>query len=202
MSFQPSCDATLDRAIRVLCSKGYIGNLKKNLRDLQRETEDLRAIQDVVKNKVAREKVKHRHMLKPVQVWLTRVESINTRADDILSTSPAQLQKLCLCGICSKNVCLSYSYGRRVFLLLEEVKKLKSEGNFQELTELTVICEVVERPTRTTIGQEEMFENGMGGVCKTTLLKNIHNNFAEMDVDRGVSRCKYFKGSHHFVLYK
>ncbi|KAG2238863.1 hypothetical protein Bca52824_091933 [Brassica carinata] len=158
MSFQPSCDATLDRAIRVLCSKGYIGNLKKNLRDLQRETEDLRAIQDVVKNKVAREKVKHRHMLKPVQVWLTRVESINTRADDILSTSPAQLQKLCLCGICSKNVCLSYSYGRRVFLLLEEVKKLKSEGNFQELTELTMICEVVERPTRTTVGQEEMLE--------------------------------------------
>ncbi|KAG2238862.1 hypothetical protein Bca4012_080834 [Brassica carinata] len=115
MSFQPSCDATLDRAISVLCSKGYIGHLKKNLRDLQRETEDLRAIQDVVKNKVAREKVKHRHMLKPVQVWLTRVESFNTRVDDTLSTSPAQLQKLCLCGICSKNVCLSYNYGRNIW---------------------------------------------------------------------------------------
>ena len=102
-----------------------------------------------------------------------------------------------------KNLWFSYKYGKMVFLLSGEVKNLRGESNnFTEFIVPTLKSVVEVRSTRATIGQEEMFENGMGGVCKTTLLKNIHNNFAEMDVDRGISRCKYFKGSHHFVLYK
>ncbi|CAF1837823.1 unnamed protein product [Brassica oleracea var. botrytis] len=86
-----------------------------------------------------------------------------------------------------------------VFLLSEEVKNLRGESNnFTEFIVPTLKSVVEVRSTRATIGQEEMFENGMGGVCKTTLLKNIHNNFAEMDVDRGVSRCKYFKEVKNF----
>ncbi|KAL0667978.1 hypothetical protein Bca4012_030682 [Brassica carinata] len=74
-----------------------------------------------------------------------------------------------------------------VFLLSEEVKNFRGESsNFTEFIVPTLKSVVEVRSTRATIGQEEMFENGMGGVCKTTLLKNIHNNFAEMDVDRVV----------------
>jgi disease resistance protein RPS2 len=190
-----SGDQMLDRIIRCLCGKGYIRNLEKNLRALQREMEDLRATQHEVQNKVAREESRHQQRLEAVQVWLDRVNSIDIECKDLLSVSPVELQKLCLCGLCSKYVCSSYKYGKRVFLLLEEVTKLKSEGNFDEVSQPPPRSEVEERPTQPTIGQEEMLKkawnrlmedgvgimglHGMGGVGKTTLFKKIHNKFAE-----------------------
>nr|AFD62209.1 nonfunctional CC-NBS-LRR disease resistance protein R180-Wei-0 [Arabidopsis thaliana] len=189
-------DQTLNRIFNCLIGKGYIRNLKKNLRALQREMEDLRAIQHEVQNKVAREESRHQQRLEAVQVWLDRVNSIDIECKDLLSVSPVELQKLCLCGLCSKYVCSSYKYGKKVFLLLEEVKKLKSEGNFDEVSQPPPRSEVEERPTQPTIGQEEMLEkawnrlmedgvgimglHGMGGVGKTTLFKKIHNKFAEI----------------------
>ncbi|VYS49639.1 unnamed protein product [Arabidopsis thaliana] len=191
-----SGDQMLDRIIRCLCGKGYIRNLEKNLRALQREMEDLRATQHEVQNKVAREESRHQQRLEAVQVWLDRVNSIDIECKDLLSVSPVELQKLCLCGLCSKYVCSSYKYGKRVFLLLEEVKKLNSEGNFDEVSQPPPRSEVEERPTQPTIGQEEMLKkawnrlmedgvgimglHGMGGVGKTTLFKKIHNKFAEI----------------------
>ncbi|XP_019085205.1 PREDICTED: probable disease resistance protein At1g61310 [Camelina sativa] len=191
-----SGDQTVDRIIRCLGGKGYIRNLKKNLKALERGMEDLRASQDVVKNKVAIEETRHQQRREEVQVWLNRVNSIDIRSESLLSTSPVQIKKLCLCGLCSKNVCSSYSNGKRVFLLLEEVKKLKSEGNFEVVAEPTLRSEVEEMPTQPTIGQEEMLEkawnrlredgvgimglHGMCGVGKTTLFKKIHNKFTEI----------------------
>ncbi|ESQ29328.1 hypothetical protein EUTSA_v10023257mg [Eutrema salsugineum] len=186
----------LNRIFRCLCGKGYIRNLKENLKALKREMDDLKAIEAEVKNKVAREEAQHQQRLEAVKVWLTRVESIDTRFNNLLSTSPVELKKLCLCGLSSKSVCSSYKYGKKVFLLLKEVKKLKSEGNFKEVTEPVLRSAVEERPTGPTIGQETMLEkawkrlmedgvgimglHGMGGVGKTTLFKKIHNKFTEM----------------------
>ncbi|EOA33295.1 hypothetical protein CARUB_v10019813mg [Capsella rubella] len=191
-----SSDQTVDRFIRFLRGKGYIRNLKKNLRDLEREMEDLRAIKDEVQNKVAREETRHQQRLKAVQVWLTRVDSIDLQIKSLLSTCPVELQKLCLCGLCSKYVCSSYNYGKSVFLLLEEVKNLKSEGNFEVVAEEATTSKVEERPTQSTIGQDKLLQmawnrlmedgvgimglHGMGGVGKTTLFKKIHNKFSEM----------------------
>ncbi|KAL9310261.1 putative disease resistance protein [Arabidopsis thaliana] len=191
-----SGDQMLDRIIRCLCGNGYIRNLEKNLRALQREMEDLRATQHEVQNKVAREESRHQQRLEAVQVWLDRVNSIDIECKDLLSVSPVELQKLCLCGLCSKYVCSSYKYGKRVFLLLEEVKILNSEGNFDEVSQPPPRSEVEERPTQPTIGQEEMLKkawnrlmedgvgimglHGMGGVGKTTLFKKIHNKFADI----------------------
>ncbi|AAC13910.1 T1F9.20 [Arabidopsis thaliana] len=189
-------DQTMNRIFDCLIGKSYIRTLEKNLRALQREMEDLRATQHEVQNKVAREESRHQQRLEAVQVWLDRVNSIDIECKDLLSVSPVELQKLCLCGLCTKYVCSSYKYGKKVFLLLEEVKILKSEGNFDEVSQPPPRSEVEERPTQPTIGQEEMLEkawnrlmedgvgimglHGMGGVGKTTLFKKIHNKFAEI----------------------
>ncbi|CAH2047866.1 unnamed protein product [Thlaspi arvense] len=191
-----SCDQTVNQIFRCLCGKGHIRNLKENLRALKREMEDLKAIQQQVKHKVEREEAQHRQRLEPVQVWLTRVQRIDTRVIDLLSTSPVQLQKLCLCGLCSKSVCSSYNFGKSVFMLLKEVKILKSESGFKEVSELALTYVVEERPTRPTVGHEKILEeawnrinedgvgimglHGMGGVGKTTLFKKIHNKLAGM----------------------
>ncbi|CAH8388197.1 unnamed protein product [Eruca vesicaria subsp. sativa] len=188
---------SLDRIFRCLFSRDYIGNLKENLKDLEREMKDLIAIKDEVMNKVKREeRLLHKQMRPTVREWLTRVEDVHTRFTNLVSTSTAQLQSLFLCGLCSTNIRSSYNYGESVFLLLEEVKKLKSDGDFKEVTELIPLPEFVERPTRPTVGQEAMLEkawkrlmedgvgimglHGMGGVGKTTLFKKIHNKFAEI----------------------
>ncbi|CAH8329118.1 unnamed protein product [Eruca vesicaria subsp. sativa] len=197
VAFQFSCDQSVNRIIRCLRGKGFIRNLEENLKDLQRERDDLKAIQQQVKNRVAREETQHRQRLESVKLWLTRVESIDTKINNVVSTNTTQRQNLCFFGLCSKNVCSTYKYGKRVYLLLEEVKKLKSDAtNFGEVTEMTPRPEVMERPTWRTVGQEEMLDeawkrlmddkvgimglHGMGGVGKTTLFQRIHNKFSEI----------------------
>ncbi|XP_010430117.1 PREDICTED: probable disease resistance protein At1g61180 isoform X2 [Camelina sativa] len=198
VSFQLSVDGQMLNTISTfLCGEGYIRNLNKNLESLQKEMEDLRASKVVVQNKVMREEeTRHQQRREDVQVWLDRVSSIDIECKDVLSISPVELQKLCLCGFCSKSVCSSYKYGKRVFLLLEDVKNLRSEGKFDEVAQPPPRSEVEERPTQPTVGQEEMLEkawnrlmedgvgimglHGMGGVGKTTLFKKIHNKFTEI----------------------
>ena len=88
--------------------------------------------------------------------YTTRVEDVNRRFIELDSTSAAELENLCLCDLCSKKSCSSYKYGKSVFLLSEEVKNLKLEGGFKEVTEPRSVVEA--RPTRPTVGQEQMFE--------------------------------------------
>ncbi|XP_010418102.1 PREDICTED: probable disease resistance protein At1g61310 isoform X1 [Camelina sativa] len=184
----------LIRIFSYLCGEGYIRNLRDNLKNLEREMEDLKAIEDDVQNKVATEERQLRQMRESVKLWLGRVEKTDTEFKDLLRISPTELQNLCLCDLLSKDVRSSYNYGKSVSLLLEEVKKLKSEGHFGEFTDPS--SEIVEMPTQPTVGQEEMLEkawnrlkedrvgimglHGMGGVGKTTLFKKIHNKFTEI----------------------
>lgn len=188
IQFSGDIGQSLDRIFR-------FRNLKKNLNDLDREMKYLTAIKDEVMNKVTREeRLPHTQRRPTVREWLARVEEVDTRSTNLVSTSTAQLQNLYLCGLCSTNVRSSYNYMESVLLLLEEVTKLIDDGKFETVTELTPTPEVMERPTWHTVGQEEMLErawtrlmdenvgirglHGMGGVGKTTLFKKIHNKFA------------------------
>ena len=89
----------------------------------------LKAKRDDVQRRVCREEFTgRRERLSLVQLWLTNVLNRVTKFNDLLSSNNIELQRLCLCGLCSKNVKLSYLYGKRVVLLLKEVESLSSQG--------------------------------------------------------------------------
>ncbi|XP_010473481.1 PREDICTED: putative disease resistance protein At1g63350 isoform X2 [Camelina sativa] len=173
---------------------GYTHNLEKNLVALKTTMEELTAKRDDLSRKVTREEDRGLQRLAKFQVWLNRFETIEKEVIDILGTGNVQLQRLCLCGFCSKSLLSSYRYGKTVFLKLREVEKLKSEV-FDVIVDQVLIPEVEERPLQPTIvGQETMLDKawkhlmedgvggvmgvyGMGGVGKTTLLTQLNNKF-------------------------
>ncbi|KAL0703991.1 hypothetical protein Bca4012_070416 [Brassica carinata] len=197
-SVSTSCDQMVNQFSKWLCLKGsYIHNLAENLVSLEKAMGVLKAKRDDVQGRVDREEFTgHRQSLAQVQVWLTRILDIENQFNDLLSTSNLELERLCMCGFCSKNLKLSYRYGKRVILVLKEVESLISQGEFNVVTEATPRSEVEELPTHPTIvGQETTLErvwncltkdtvgvvglHGMGGVGKTTLLTQINNKFSK-----------------------
>ncbi|KAG2260762.1 hypothetical protein Bca52824_080056 [Brassica carinata] len=193
-----SCDQVLNQVSECLSLKGsYIHNLPQNLATLQKAMGILKAKRDDVQGRVNREEFTgHRRRLAQVQVWLTSILTMEIQLNDLLRTSDVELQRLCLCRFCSKNVKKSYLYGNRVMVMLREVESLIPQGEFDVVTDAAPIAEGEELPIQPTIvGQETMLElvwnrlmedevgivglHGMGGVGKTTLLKQINNRFSE-----------------------
>ncbi|KAG2302688.1 hypothetical protein Bca52824_031339 [Brassica carinata] len=157
--------------------------------------EELRARRDDLSRRVTREEDRGLQRLAEIQVWLNRVDTIENRANDLLSAKNVELQRLCLCSFCSKSLVSSYRYGKSVFLTLREVEKLKSSV-FEVVSEKSQTFEVAERPLQHAIvGQETMLGKawnhlvkdgvgimglyGMGGVGKTTLLTQPNNKFSD-----------------------
>ncbi|KAG2292310.1 hypothetical protein Bca4012_008359 [Brassica carinata] len=198
LSVSVSCEKVVDNFSQWLCVKGsYIHNLEENLRDLETAMEELKARRVDLSTRVDNEEMKGLRRLSEVQVWLTKVEKLESDVNGLVNVRTTELQRLCLCGVCSKSLKLSYRYGKRVFLKLGEVKKQKSEGVFEVVAGKAPASEVIERRIQPTIvGQEEVLEkawnrlmsddgvgimglHGMGGVGKTTLLTQINNKFIE-----------------------
>ncbi|KAF3602473.1 hypothetical protein F2Q69_00036757 [Brassica cretica] len=175
---------------------GYVHNLEKNLAALETTMEELKAKRDDLSRRVTREEDRGLQRLSEFQVWLTRVETFENEANNLLSARNGQLQRLCLLGFCSKSLILSSRYGKSVSMNLREVEKLNSKV-FEVIVEQAHTFEVEERQLQSTIvGQKEMLENawnhlmedrvgimglyGMGGVGKTTLLTQLNNKFSGM----------------------
>lgn len=93
--------------------------------------------------RVDREENKGLRRRAQVQVWLTRVETIESQVKYLFSVRKTELQRLCLCGFCSKSLKLSYLYGKRVFMPLREVESLKSDGVFEVVAEKSQASEVL-----------------------------------------------------------
>ncbi|KAF2616839.1 hypothetical protein F2Q68_00040687 [Brassica cretica] len=193
------CDQVVNQFSQWLCLRGcYIHNLPENIVALQHAMAMLTAKLDDVLRTVGREEFTGRQQrISQVQVWHANVLTTKKKVDDLLSTYEAELQRLCLCGFCSKDLKLSYLYGRSVRLMLREVEKLSSQGGFDVVVEASTFGEVDEIPIQPNIfGQERMLEKawtllmedgsgmlglyGMGGVGKTTLLTQINNKFSEI----------------------
>nr|VDD29139.1 unnamed protein product [Brassica oleracea] len=202
ISLSLSCDQCTNQVFQWLCiRRGYIHNLKENLKALETTMEELQANRDDLSKRVEREEGKGLKRLSQIQVWLTRVDTIKTQVNAIFGAIPVGSQRLSLCGFCSKNLKSRYRYGKRVFLMLKEVENLNSGGDFEVIAEQAQASEVEERPIQPGIvGRDTMLKkawpknlsqwdyliddcvcimglHGMGGVGKTTLLTQINNKF-------------------------
>ncbi|CAN6865185.1 unnamed protein product, partial [Brassica oleracea] len=104
-----SCDQAVNQVSQCLCVKhSYIHNLEDNLSALETTMEDLKAMRNDLSRRVDREENKGLRRRAQVQVWLTRVETIESQVKYLFSVRKTELQRLCLCGFCSKSLKLSY----------------------------------------------------------------------------------------------
>lgn len=200
ISVSVPCDQFVNQFSQWLCvRKSYIHSLPENLAALEKAMEVLKSKQDDVQRRIDREEfIGRRQKLSQVQVWLTNIATIENRFKDLFSTKEIEIKRLCFCGCCSKNLKKSYLYGEMVSVMLKEVESLSSQGEFDVVTEVALVAQVEEMPIQPTIvGQKTMLERvwnslmkdgfkimglyGMGGVGKTTLLKQINNKFSKID---------------------
>ncbi|KAL5757499.1 hypothetical protein ACOSP7_020110 [Xanthoceras sorbifolium] len=168
----------------------YIWNLKDNLHALKKSLEDLTEAKEDVLRRIdiaERQQQPRQRRLNLVQLWLTRVQEVETQVNQLQTVRSQEIEKLCLRGYCSKNQ--------------SQATNLKAE----RATFVDVVAEripedcVDERPTEPTVGLEPKFDQvwryvtdsqvkiiglyGKGGVGKTTLLTQINNKFLNFSDD-------------------
>ncbi|KAL1214776.1 putative disease resistance protein [Cardamine amara subsp. amara] len=142
--FSIPCDPCVNKISQCLDEKvGYTHNLEKNLETLEKTMEDLMAKQEDLSRWLKREEDRGIQRLSEFNLWLTRVESKKKKVNDLLSDRDGELQKLCLCGFCSKNLISSYHYGKKVSLMIREVDELNIR-DFDKIADQTY--EAQERP--------------------------------------------------------
>ncbi|CAL8132691.1 unnamed protein product [Prunus armeniaca] len=176
LSISLSCDAIVSRCWdSVFKREPYVRKLQENLQALTTSLQELKSLKNDVQREVE---------LAERQPQLKRFVSHSTQV----------IEKLCCGGYCPKNYISKYKYGKKVARKLVEVEDLKSKGVFEEVAAEslpTALVNVI--PSEPTVGMEPIFDQvwrhiedeqvgmiglyGMGGVGKTTLLTQIHNNF-------------------------
>lgn len=192
LSFQISCDQTLNDVCGCLCGDGnYIKKITQNLGELEDALEELVATRVDLSTSVRIEERKGLQRLAKVQLWLS-----NAEARGLISSRTSETERLCMNVYCSKNFLSSYVYGAKVFKMLKDIKVLITSGVFDVVAEVVPVP-VDQRPIKPTVGLDRMLDDtwnlfmkenvgtlgiyGMGGVGKTTLLTQLNNKFAKQN---------------------
>jgi len=182
------CNCTVTRV-------NYTRKLKKNLKGLDDALQELKELNDDVKQDVDRAERRLFKPLNQVQGWLLRAEILIREAEDLSNGGPQGIEKLGFGGYFSKNYKSSYKFGQRVASKLKEIIELKSKGILDKVAEHEAAAQANVRPLAPTVGLEStlvkvwsLIEDnqdvgiiglcGVGGVGKTTLLTQINNRLS------------------------
>ncbi|KAB2043457.1 hypothetical protein ES319_D01G019000v1 [Gossypium barbadense] len=174
------------------CAAGqaiYICNLEDNLYALQAEVEKLKELRGDLTSR----------RLNQVEGWLQRANHVVADADQLSRESPQQVEKLCMGGCCSQHPRSTHKFGKQIATILQEVKHLKENGDFSDVSCKPPLPSATKRPSEPTVGLESYVNQvwsslqkeqvgvigiyGLGGVGKTTLLNQIKNIFHDTTHD-------------------
>ncbi|GFY84688.1 hypothetical protein Acr_03g0014620 [Actinidia rufa] len=176
---------------------GYLIYYKRNLESLRNEVKKVEERRGAMQHSVDDAK-RNGDLIRPdVEGWFTRVDGHNKVAESILEND-TEAKKRCLNWLWCPNMKLRYSLSRKAKKNAEEAAKLYSEGNFTKVSDrqtpqgievistqgikvfesrrqiMEKVIEVLKDDSVNVIGI-----CGMGGVGKTTLVKDIAKRVKE-----------------------
>ncbi|XP_065857748.1 probable disease resistance protein At5g63020 [Euphorbia lathyris] len=105
----------------VLLEPKYISQLKKDLKDLEVAKDELEATNKDVLRKVMSQEGGKMKRLERVEAWMLQVKKLVTGVDELLKNAPEDFS--------------DPRFGKRVSDTLEDVRRLRSEGDFQVVVE-------------------------------------------------------------------
>ncbi|KAL5800534.1 hypothetical protein ACOSQ4_033418 [Xanthoceras sorbifolium] len=180
--------------------------LQDNFDDLEIELGRLSVLtEEVMRRAEAAEKDPQMIRTKKVEVWFSKVQDVKNDVDQLRKEVSEEIDKLRPGGFRSKNhKSISYELGRKVVDKKKYVTTLTKEGDFDVVAEKIIPECVADKRAlieeySTIVGRESMLEQvwrcleekdvgilglyGMGGVGKTTLLKQIKNKLLDTGND-------------------
>ena len=174
-------------------------NLEENLESLQDAMESLKRVYEDVKQRVEFEERKPQmKCTNQVSGWLDDVLKLEKDVSRTLQDGEKEKQNKCLRGYCQKNCRSSYNLRNIVSKNLNEVEKLRTQGQFDAVVQKfhvpvqllqTVVTVGLDAPLQDvwrciedrTLGIIGLY--GISGVGKTTLLRKINNEFLNVSHD-------------------
>ncbi|KAL0697506.1 hypothetical protein Bca4012_053628 [Brassica carinata] len=186
--FQPATSFFLEKAKCIL-------ELEDHLEALQEVEPSLKAVKVDLQEQIEMEEQKGLRVLNEFKVWLSKVEAIQAKVTKLLEDRSAEIERLSMCGYCSSNFFVTYRYGKDVLATLEKVQSILSSKPSGEVARMGPPPGIVKIITQRTVGLEKMLDAtwsrlmekevgilglyGMGGIGKSTLLKEINNKLLE-----------------------
>ncbi|XP_059633152.1 disease resistance protein RPS2 [Cornus florida] len=182
---------TIGSSINSIATKvSYVVNLDRRVNSLAYELRRLKDARDDLRLRIDREELAGLTCTNQVKGWLERVGAVEAEVNVITEDIGQRSQRFCCCNAdCSSR----YKLSKKVSQKLRDIIQLTREGSLDVVADRLLPVAVEEMPSRPAIGLDVMLEKvrrflseddvgiigiyGMGGVGKTTLLKNINNEF-------------------------